>query len=133
MGRLTLQHFRGGLGQSNEHAIVDLEKTEKLERLPLLGVYLIDTLDTDDEGELRLCRNIEAAALFGIARESNLLLLCLAVLLHVLFSTSEDDLLLFLVFVCPDISLGPYMHCRDMVFEEGDMIRSERWLTVQQH
>ncbi len=42
-----LQHLACGLGQADEDAIVDLEETEELEGLALLGVDLVDTLDTD--------------------------------------------------------------------------------------
>ena len=38
-----LQHLSGGLGDPDEDTIVDLEKTEKLEGLALLGVDLVDT------------------------------------------------------------------------------------------
>jgi hypothetical protein len=40
-----LQHLGGGLGEPDEDAIVDLEKTEELEGLALLGVDLVDTAD----------------------------------------------------------------------------------------
>jgi hypothetical protein len=39
-----LQHLGGGLGEPDENTIVDLEKTEKLEGLALLGVDLVDTV-----------------------------------------------------------------------------------------
>ena len=38
-----LEHLNGGLGQLDEDTIVDLEKTEQLEGLALLGVDLVDT------------------------------------------------------------------------------------------
>jgi hypothetical protein len=38
-----LQHLGGGLGEPDENTIVDLEKTEELEGLALLGVDLVDT------------------------------------------------------------------------------------------
>jgi hypothetical protein len=38
-----LEHLGGGLGQLDEDAVVDLEETEKLEGLALLGVDLVDT------------------------------------------------------------------------------------------
>jgi hypothetical protein len=41
----NLQHLRGGLGEPDEDTIVDLEETEELEGLALLGVDLIDTAD----------------------------------------------------------------------------------------
>ena len=39
----NLQHLRGGLGELNEDTVVDLEETEELESLALLGVDLVDT------------------------------------------------------------------------------------------
>jgi hypothetical protein len=38
-----LQHLGGGLGEPDEDTIVDLEETEELEGLALLGVDLVDT------------------------------------------------------------------------------------------
>lgn len=38
-----LQHLAGGLGELDEDTVVDLEKTEELEGLALLGVDLVDT------------------------------------------------------------------------------------------
>jgi hypothetical protein len=52
-----LQHLHSSLGQANEDAIVDLEKSKELEGLPLLGIDFVDTLDTDDEDELWLRRD----------------------------------------------------------------------------
>jgi hypothetical protein len=40
-----LQHLCGGLGEPDEDTVVDLEKTEELEGLALLGVDLVDTTD----------------------------------------------------------------------------------------
>jgi hypothetical protein len=39
----NLQHLNSGLGEPDEDTIVDLEKTEELESLALLGVDLVDT------------------------------------------------------------------------------------------
>lgn len=38
-----LQHLNGGLGEPDENTIVDLEETEELEGLALLGINLVDT------------------------------------------------------------------------------------------
>lgn len=38
-----LQHLGGGLGEPDEHTVVNLEETEELESLALLGVDLVDT------------------------------------------------------------------------------------------
>ena len=39
----NLQHLAGGLGEADEDTVVDLEETEELEGLALLGVDLVDT------------------------------------------------------------------------------------------
>ena len=91
------QHLDGGLGQTDEDTIVDLEETEELQSLALLGVNLVDTLDTDDECKLGLSWNVEGALGLGQTVKSNLLALCVAVLLDVLLGALEDDLALLLV------------------------------------
>ena len=91
-----LQHFRGGLGQANEYAIVDLEQAEELQGLALLGVDLVDTLDADDEDKLGLGGDVVAALLLGDAAQADLLTLCIAVLLDVGFGALEDLLALLL-------------------------------------
>lgn len=69
---LTLEHLGGCLGQLDEYTIVDLKKAKKLEGLALLGINLVDTLDTDDKCKLRLSRDIEAIRLFRFARQPDL-------------------------------------------------------------
>ena len=98
-----LEHLNGGLGQTDEDTVVDLEKAEELEGLALLGVNLVDTLDADDEGELGLGGDVEGTLLLGNAVEADLLALCIAVLLDVGLGALEDDLALLLV--------GLYIHC----------------------
>jgi len=93
----NLQHLNGGLGEADEDTIVDLEKTEKLEGLALLGVDLVDTLDTDNEGELGLSGNVERAVGLGGTAETDGLTLSVAVLLDVALGTLEDGLTLLLV------------------------------------
>lgn len=84
------EHLRGGLGQTDEDTVVDLEKTEELKGLALLGVDLVDTLDADDEDELGLGWDVVAALGLGNAREADLLALCIAVLLDVGLGALED-------------------------------------------
>ena len=43
VGLYDFEHLAGRLGQLDEDTIVDLEKTEELEGLALLGVDLVDT------------------------------------------------------------------------------------------
>lgn len=54
-------------------------------------------LDTDDEDQLGLLRNVELAALLGDTSKADLLALSIAVLLDVLLGTLEDDATLLLV------------------------------------
>jgi len=92
-----LQHLGGGLGQADEDTVVDLEETEELQRLALLGVDLVDTLDADDEGELGLSGDEEGAIALGLALGIDDVALGLDVLLVVLLGALEDGLALLLV------------------------------------
>ena len=92
-----LEHLEGSLGEANEDTVVDLEKTKELEGLALLGVDLVDTLDTDNEDELGLGGDVEGARLLGLTREADLLALLVTVLLDVGLGTLEDDTTLLLV------------------------------------
>lgn len=91
------QHLDSGLGQADEDTIVDLQKTEQLQSLALLGVDLVDTLDTDNEGKLGLSWDVEGALSLGQAVKTDLLTLCIAIFLDVLLCALEDDLALLLV------------------------------------
>ena len=92
-----LQHLSGSLGDTDEDTVVDLEKTEELEDLAGLGGHLVDTLDTDDEDQLGLSRDVGGVLLLGNTVKTDLLALSIAVLLDVLLSTLEDDTTLLLV------------------------------------
>lgn len=100
----NLQHLGGGLGSLDEHTIVDLEKTEKLKSLAGLGGHLVDTLDTDDEDQLGLGRNIGRVVLLGQTVKADLLTLSITVLLDVLLGTLEDDGALLFVGLMEDKS-----------------------------
>ena len=89
-----LEHLGGGLGDTDEDTVVDLEKTEELESLALLGVDLVDTLDASNEDELGLGGDIVAALGLGDASETDLLTLVVAVLLDVGLGALEDLLTL---------------------------------------
>lgn len=91
------QHLLGSLGETDESTRVDLEQTQELEDLAGLGGNLVDTLDTDNEDELGLTLNEEAALLASNAVEADLLALSGAVLLDVGLSTLEDNSTLLLV------------------------------------
>jgi len=92
-----LDHLSGSLGDTDEDTVVDLEETEELEDLAGLGGDLVDTLDADEEDQLLLSRDVEAALLLGNAVEADLLTLSITVLGDVLLSTLEDDGTLLLV------------------------------------
>jgi hypothetical protein len=92
-----LEHLNGCLGQADEDTVVDLDKTEELEGLALLGVNLVDTLDADHKGKLGLGGNVERTLLLGNTLEADLLALSIAVLLDVRLGALEDDLTLLLV------------------------------------
>ena len=115
-----LDHLGGSLGDADEDAVVDLQKTEELEDLAGLRGDLVDTvvhllakspmtlawcvvtgsdlpLDTDDEEESLLGINLELARLLGNPVQADLLTLSVAVLLNVLLSTLEDHATLLLV------------------------------------
>jgi len=91
-----LEHLAGGLGELDEDTVVDLEKTEELESLALLGVNLVDTLDTDNEGEPGLGRDKESIVALGGTLGLNDVPLGLDVLLVVLCGALLDDLALLL-------------------------------------
>jgi hypothetical protein len=103
-GLNNLQHLGGGLGSLDENTVVDLEKTEELESLAGLGGHLVDTLDTDNEDQLGLSRDVGRVVLLGDTVEADLLTLSIAVLLDVLLSTLEDDASLLLVGLVGNIS-----------------------------
>jgi hypothetical protein len=94
-----LQHLHGRLGELDEDTIVDLEKTKELQGLALLGIDLVDTLDADDESELRFGGDVEAVCLLGLTGQPYPLAFCVAVLLYILLRPGEDGLTLLLVLV----------------------------------
>ena len=83
VGLNQTEHLLSRRRDLDEDTVVDLEETEKLERLALLWVDLVDTLDSDDECELWLSWHVVAALGLGYTGKSDLLTLCIAVLLDV--------------------------------------------------
>ena len=81
----------GSLGDLDEDTVVDLEQSEELEDLAGFGGDLVDTTDTDDEVNLRLCGNVEVARSTSSTLQPDLLLLLSKVLLHMSLSTLEDN------------------------------------------
>jgi len=92
-----LDHLGRGLGDADKNTRVDLQKAEKLENLPGLGRDLVDTLDTDQEDDLSLGRDVEGALLLGETSQADLFTLCITVIFDVLLGTLEDDSALLLV------------------------------------
>jgi len=52
------EHLEGWLGGLDEDTVVDLQQTEELEDLAGFGGNLIDTLDTHNEDQLGLSRDV---------------------------------------------------------------------------
>ena len=98
---LTLEHLSGSFCQLDEDTIVDLKEPQKLESFPLLGIDLVDTLDTHHERQLVLGRYVEAVALLRLPRKPYLLPLSCAVFLDIFLCASEDSLPLLLVLIYP--------------------------------
>ena len=125
----NLQHLQGGLGELNEDTVVDLQQTEQLQSLALLRINLVDTLDADDESKLVLLGHVKLILLLGLALQTDLLAVGIAVLLDVLLSTLEDDLALLLALVCVWSAFARVTSCA-MNSTRGDRIIPERWLTT---
>lgn len=92
IGLNDTEHLGSGLCELDENCIVDLEEAEELKNLSWLWGNLVDTFNTNDEGEFRLGGNIEAGVLFGRAGKTNLLPLRISVFLDVGLRTFEDGL-----------------------------------------
>lgn len=104
VGLNQLEHLSGSVGETEEDAVVDLEKTEQLENLAGLGSNVVDTLDTDNKDKLGLGGNVEVTVGLGLATETDLIALLVAVLTDVLISTLEDNsALLALSLYCEEI------------------------------
>lgn len=84
------QHLRGSLGELDEDSVVDLQESEQLHDLSWLWWDLVDTLDTDNKGNLWLSRDVEVTVSLGNSLESDLLTLGLSILLHILLCSLED-------------------------------------------
>lgn len=119
-----LEHLKGGLGQADEDTAVDLDHAQQLQDLARLRSNLVDTakvsakfsvqalqrhspLDTDNEDESVLSRDVEGAILLCETGEADLLALVVAVLLDVLLSTLEDDATLLLLGLLHAVSQSP--------------------------
>jgi hypothetical protein len=97
VGFHNAKHLNGCLCEADEDAVVDLKKAEELESLALLGVDLVDTLDTDDKGKLGLRWHVEGSLRLGDTSKADTLALRIAVFLDILLGALEDGLSLLLV------------------------------------
>jgi len=89
------KHLDAGLVESDEDGVSDLSESEELEGLLWLWRELVDTSDSDDEGELWLVWHVEVAVLLGnsgVVNES----LGLGFVLSGVSSGFGDDVLLLL-------------------------------------
>jgi hypothetical protein len=74
-----------------------LKETQELKSLALLGVDLVDTLDTHNKGQLGLGWDVERSLGFGNTTKADGFTLCVTILLDVGLGTLEDSLALLLV------------------------------------
>jgi len=84
------EHVESGLVQLDEHAVVDLAKTEQLESLLNLGGDLVDTTNSHDEGKLGIGGDIEVSSLLCITLKLDLRTFLILVFLSVLLGPLED-------------------------------------------
>ena len=107
------EKWKSSLVQLDEDSVVDLTKTEDLESLKTkilvyfnfkriiylswLWMELVDTANSDHEGDLVLSWDVEVSLGLSLALESESFLLSVSVLLNVLLSTLEVLGLLLLV------------------------------------
>ena len=84
------EHLDSGLVQLDEDTIIDLSQTEKLKNLAGTRVDLVDTTNTDNEGESGFVGNVVVSGLLGVNTELLLLVFLVLVLSDVLLSTLVD-------------------------------------------
>lgn len=92
-----LDQLRGSLGDSDEHTGVDLGQSQQLQNLSWLRSNLGNTLDSDNEDQLRLSLNVVRTVSLSLTLSLNDGTFSVSVLLDVLGSSVKDDLSLFLV------------------------------------
>ena len=86
------EHLDGGLVQAHEDGIVNLAQAEELQSLLHLGRGLVDTTNTDDDGNTTLSLSEQVSVGTGISSLGDQISLHLSVLLGVL-SSALDHLL----------------------------------------
>lgn len=92
-----LQQFRSSLGNSDENTSVDLVQSQQLHDLSWLWWDLVDTLDSDNEGQFWFSIDVVRTGSLGITLSLDDSTLSLDVLLLVSSSSVKDDLTLLLV------------------------------------
>ena len=108
VGLNKTEHLLGRLRDLNKHTVVDLEEAEELKDFAGLWRDLVNTAemlarstdirsghappDTDNKVHLRLCWDVEVTNSASRTLQTDLLLLCAQVLLHILLRPLEDDL-----------------------------------------
>lgn len=90
------QHVHDGLVGLEEDSVVDLSESQELEDLSRLRVHVADSSNTNNNHELWLGWNVEGTLGASLTLHANKILLLGNILLHVLLSTLEYDLLLLL-------------------------------------
>jgi len=90
------QHLGCSLGELDKDTVVNLQETQQLHDLSWLWWDLVDTLDSDDEGDLWLSRDVEVTISLCDTLESDLFTLGLSVFLNVLLCPLENDFSLLL-------------------------------------
>ena len=61
------KHLNGSFVQSDEHGVTNLSESKELEGLLWFWRQLVDTSDSDDEGELGLSWDVNVSVLFGLS------------------------------------------------------------------
>jgi len=90
VGFANTEHVKGSLVKLDEDSIVDLSETEQLKSFADLGVNLVYTPNSNDEGQFSFSWNIIVALVPGLASKSDFIALLGPVLLHVLLSPLEN-------------------------------------------
>jgi len=85
-----LEHLLSCFGQPNKHSIVYLEETHELQNLAWLRRDFVDTLDADDESQLRLSGNIVIPGGLGLTTQTDLIPLRGTIFLDILFGALKD-------------------------------------------
>jgi len=89
-GLYQVEHLQHGLSNFDKNGVVKLSQAQELQDLAGLRAHAVDTSNADNDGELRLGRDVERARASCNALHSNFLFVHLPVFLGVLLSALED-------------------------------------------